>query len=109
MEPRGWRNWKEVPYRGQPESKGYKSKKPIKFSRIENLINIISILFIGTLSITAIFFTVKNYQENNTSDMFALIVASIAGVMFTIAITQGVIAATKHRRKSHYKKKNLKD
>jgi hypothetical protein len=109
MEPRGWRNWKEVPYRGQPESKGYKSKKPIRFSRLESLLNIISILFISTLSITAIFFTIKNYRENNTSDMFALIVASIAGIMFTVAITQGVISTTKHRRKSRFKKKNLKD
>ena len=109
MKPHGWRNWKEVPYRGQPESKAYKSKKPIKFSRIESLINIISILFIGTLSLIATFFTIKSYQTNNTSDMFALIVASIAGIMFTIAITQGVIATTKHGRKSRFKEKDLED
>ena len=105
MEPHGWRNWKEVPYRGQPESKTYKSNKPIKYSRVEKLINIISVLFFGTLSLVAIFFTIKKYQAHDTSDMFPLIIASLAGIIFTIAITQGVISTTKRRRKSRVKKK----
>jgi len=106
MEPKGWRNWKEIPYRGQPESKTYKSNKPIKFSKIEERVNIISILFFGTLSLLAIFFTIRSYQTHATDNILALIIVTITVVMFTVTIMQGIISTKKHGRKSRVKKKN---
>ena len=106
MEPKGWRNWKEIPYRGQPESKTYKSNKPINFSKIEEWVNIISILFFGTLSLLAIFFTIRSYHTHATDNILALTIVTITVVMFTVAIMQGIMSTLKHRRKSRVKKKN---
>jgi len=106
MEPKGWRNWKEIPYRGQPEYKTYKSNKLVKFSKIEERVNIISILFFGTLSLLTIFFTIRSYQTHATDNILALIFVTITIVLFTVAIIQGIMSTIKHGRKSRVQKKN---
>jgi len=104
MEPKGWRNWKEIPYRGQPEPKSYKSNRSVKFSKLEKRINILSIIFLGLLTLTAIFFALKNYHNHNTDNMVAFIILSITGLLFTISISIGVLSGTRRKRKSRIKK-----
>ena len=105
MEPKGWRDWKEVPYRGQPESKSYRSNRITIFSKLEKRVNIGSVIVFGSLSFIAIFFTIRNFQNRNTENIFALIVLSVTAVMFTIAVSQGVLS-TILRKRIHSGKKN---
>jgi hypothetical protein len=105
MEPKGWREWKEVPYRGQPESKSYRSNRKIKFSKLEKWVNIGSVIAFASLSFIAIFFTIRNFQNGNTENIFALIILSVTTVMFTIAVSQGVLS-TILRKRIHSGKKN---
>jgi len=112
MKPTSLKPWREIPNRGQSELKSNSPKKRYIVTARERWINIIGILIFGGATLATIFVIYSNYQTLDSEIIGILILFSIIGLFFTVAIVHGTIKfgglnreyKRMNKNKKHHKK-----